>query len=134
MGDKNMEDKRRILIVDDEADTRTYFRAILSDNGYDVTTACDGVEGMTKVQEQMPDLITLDLSMPEKSGLKFYRELRESAIMGKIPVVMISGVSADMKEFISSRKQVQAPDGYLTKPIDPDEMLKLVAKLLSASA
>jgi CheY-like chemotaxis protein len=129
-----MEHKPRILIVDDEFDTQVYFKTILEDHGYEVSVASDGVEALQEVKKSVPDLITLDLSMPEKSGLKFYRELRGDAATSATPVVMISGVSSDMKDFISTRKQVPPPDGYLSKPIDQTEMLQLVEKLLITHA
>ncbi len=125
-----MEHKPRILVVDDEADTRTFFAALLEDHGYSVDTAEDGQIGLEKAAATSYDLITLDLSMPEVSGLKFYREMRGEG-EPHTPIIVISGVARDMKTFISTRKQVPAPDGYLAKPVDQDEMLRLVDNLLS---
>ncbi|MCB2212035.1 response regulator [bacterium] len=125
-----MDHKPRILVVDDEADTRTFFAALLEDHGYTVDTAEDGQIGLEKAAATSYDLITLDLSMPEVSGLKFYREMRGEG-EPHTPIVVISGVARDMKTFISTRKQVPAPDGYLAKPVDQDEMLRLVENLLS---
>lgn len=125
-----MEPKLRILVVDDEADTRAYFAGLLEDQGYDVVTAVDGHNALEITREQSFALITLDISMPEVSGLKFYREMRGEG-EPHTPIIVISGVSTDMKSFISSRKQVPPPDGYLTKPIDQREMLTLVEKLLT---
>jgi CheY-like chemotaxis protein len=70
--------------------------------------------------------------MPETSGVRFYRELRDKEEWKSIPVIMITGVSEDFQSFISSRKQVPPPDGYLAKPVKEEDLLNLVKKLLPA--
>jgi CheY-like chemotaxis protein len=127
-----MADKQTILIIDDEPDTVTYFSSVLEDNGYATVTAKDGAEGIERVKQARPDLITLDVTMPETSGVRCYRDLRETEEWRTIPVIIITGVSADFRTFISSRKHVPPPDGYLAKPVDAAELLGLVRKLLPA--
>lgn len=131
-GDTNMADKKTILIIDDEPDTQTYFSSLLEDNGFATVTAGDGAEAIARVKESPPDLITLDITMPETSGVRCYRELREHDTWRTIPVIMITGISEDFRTFISSRKHVPPPDGYLSKPIDEAEFLAMVRKLLAA--
>jgi len=121
---------KRILIVDDEQDIRTYLSTLLEDQGYSTVLAKDGVEGMQQVQSAPPDLVTLDISMPEKSGIKFFREMKSSEQWKKIPIIIVTGVSEDFKKFISSRQQVPAPEGFVPKPINQEEILGLVRKLL----
>lgn len=123
--------KQTILIIDDEPDTLTYFSSLLEDNGYATVTAENGAQALERVKESRPDLITLDVSMPETSGVRCYRELREHEEWKSIPVIMITGISEDFRTFISSRKHVPPPDGYLAKPIDEGEFLALVGKLLA---
>ncbi len=125
-----MTSKKRVLIIDDEPDTLVYFSSILEDNGYDVITAENGGEGLNKALNDPPDLITLDITMPEMSGVKFYRSLKEKEVLKNVPVIIITGVSDDFKNFISSRKQVPPPEGYLTKPVESEELLKLVKRLI----
>jgi CheY-like chemotaxis protein len=127
-----MADKQTILIIDDEPDTVTYFSSLLEDNGYATITARNGAEAIERVKEARPDLITLDITMPETSGVRCYRDLRESEAWRTIPVIIITGVSGDFRTFISSRKHVPPPDGYLGKPVDATELLGLVRKLLPA--
>jgi CheY-like chemotaxis protein len=122
-------DKKTILIVDDEADVLTFLSTLFEDNGYATVQASDGDEALVKVRAGKPDLITLDITMPNKSGVRFYREMRESASWNKIPIIMVTGVAGEFKNFISTRKQVPPPDGYLSKPIDRQEILNLVKKL-----
>ncbi|RJP75710.1 MAG: response regulator [Candidatus Zixiibacteriota bacterium] len=123
------DEKKRVLVIDDEPDTQTYFSSLLEDHGYAVTVAKDGAEGLTMVNQQVPDLITLDISMPETSGVRFYRDLKESPQWKGIPVIIITGISEDFRSFISSRKQVPPPEGYLAKPVDPQELVALVNRL-----
>jgi CheY-like chemotaxis protein len=125
--------RKSILIIDDEPDTLTYFSNLLQDDGFDTRVAENGEEGIKMVRESRPDLITLDVTMPETSGVRCYRELRNNDEWKTIPVIMITGVSEDFRGFISSRKQIPPPNGYLAKPVDEKELLELVHKLLSES-
>ncbi len=122
--------QKSILIIDDEPDTLTYFSNLLQDEGFDTRVAENGDEGIKMVRQNRPDLITLDISMPETSGVRCYRELRSNEEWKAIPVIMITGISEDFRGFISSRKQVPPPDGYLTKPVDEKELIDLINKLL----
>ena len=70
-------EKKVVLIVDDEPDFRVYLSTFLEDNGFLTVTAKDGDEALAKVQRNRPDLITLDITMPEKSGVRFYREMKD---------------------------------------------------------
>jgi len=126
-----MANPKRILIVDDEPDIRTYLSTLLEDQGYTTVPAKDGVEAMQQVEAEIPDLITLDISMPEKSGVKFFRDLKSDERWKKIPVIIVTGVSEDFKKFISSRQQVPAPEGFVPKPINQEEILTIVKKLLA---
>jgi CheY-like chemotaxis protein len=118
--------KKKILIVDDDPDICVYLSTFLEDNGYATVTAADGVEALAKVESESPDLVTLDITMPEKSGVKFYREIKQSPERQGLPIVIVTGVSADFEKFISSRSQVPPPEGYVSKPIDLDKILALV--------
>ena len=122
-------EKKTILVVDDEPDVRTFLSTLFEDSGYATVNAQDGIEALSKVKEKAPDLVTLDITMPNKSGVKFYREMKESAEWRKVPIIIVTGVSGEFKTFISTRKQVPPPEGYLSKPIDKNEILKLVKKL-----
>lgn len=126
----------RILVVDDEADICAYLSRLFEENGYSVTCAGDGNEASQAVESEKPDLITLDLSMPSKSGVKFYREIKSNPAFNHIPVVLVTGVTgpggdaADTERFYRTRHQVPPPDGFVAKPIDPEEMLGVVRRLM----
>ena len=125
------EGQKKILVVDDEPDARDYFVTVLEDNGYATVTAQDGNEALQSLEEGLPDLICLDITMPEKSGVGVYRKLKETEAYKQIPVIIITGVSDDFKQFISTRRQVPPPEGYLAKPIEPGQLLEKVAELLA---
>ncbi len=121
---------KTVLIIDDEPDVRTYLSTLLEDNGYATVTACNGEEAMACVTNSRPDLITLDVTMPVKSGVKFYREMKESEQWKSIPIIILTGISKDFKNFISTRSQVPPPEGYLHKPVVEADVLELVGKLV----
>lgn len=124
-----MSDKKKILVVDDEPDMVTWITTIFEDNGYDTISASDGIEGFEKAKSEKPDLITLDISMDKESGLKALRHLQESEDTENIPIIIITGVSVDLKRFIERNSKLKFPEAFLEKPIDKDELLNTVKKL-----
>ena len=121
---------KRILVIDDEADIRMYLSTLFQDNGYEVITANNGKEGFEKAVAEKPDLITLDITMPEESGVRAYRGLLDDEATKEIPIIIITGVSIDFKKFIETRKQVKPPVAYFEKPIDRDALLEKVKDLI----
>jgi CheY-like chemotaxis protein len=119
---------KTVLVVDDEPDARDYLTTVLEDNGYSAVTAKDGTEAIAKLEESVPSLVSLDITMPEKSGVAVYRKLREDERFKDVPVIIITGVSDEFEKFISSRRQVPPPEGYISKPVDADDFLKMVNK------
>ena len=125
-----MSEEKKVIVIDDEPDIVTFLTVLLEDNGYTVISAKDGQEGMEKIKSEHPQIVLLDVTMPEKSGVRCYRELRENPDLQTIPVVIVTGVAKDFKNFISSRRQVPPPDGFISKPIDKQELLDTVSKFL----
>jgi CheY-like chemotaxis protein len=121
---------KTILVVDDEPDVVKYFKTLFEDNGYRAITAMDGVEAMQKVRAEHPDLVTLDITMPNKTGVRTYRDIKENDELKHIPVLIVTGVQREFKNFISSRTQVPAPEGYLEKPVALDDVLAEVRRLI----
>jgi len=121
-------ERKKILVIEDEMDVQSYIMTLLEDNGYETIGAVDGQEGLTLARKETPNLITLDISMPEKSGVKMLRELQEDPAIGKIPVIVVTGVAEELKKFIDGRKQISPPAGYVFKPIDTKELLEMVQR------
>ena len=121
---------KTILVVDDDPDAREFLTTVLQDNGFASTTAKDGSEAIEMIERAAPDLVALDITMPEKSGVAVYRKLKEDDRLKSIPVIIITGISEDFRKFISTRRQVPPPEGYLSKPVDVDQFLTMVRGLL----
>jgi CheY-like chemotaxis protein len=121
---------KRILVIDDEPDVLTYLTTVLRDAGYETSEARDGEDALAQIQKSRPDLITLDITMPEMSGVKTYRKLKEDESLKGIPVVIVTGVTHDFKKFIQTRSQVPPPEGYLEKPVKPEDLLSEMKRLL----
>ena len=122
---------KKILVVDDEPDVHEFLTAVLEDAGYRHESAKDGEEAMKLIEAAPPDLIALDVTMPQKSGVGVYRTLKNDDRFKGIPVIFVTGVAEDFKKFISTRRQVPPPEGYIAKPIIPEKFLEMVANLLS---
>jgi len=129
--------EKKILVIDDEPDEREYLSTLLEDNGYVTEMAGDGNEGLDKARSDPPSLITLDITMPEKSGIKFFREIRKDPKLGKIPIVVVTGVTGlcgnpeEFQKFLSTRKETPPPDGFISKPVDKERLLETIRKLLA---
>jgi DNA-binding response OmpR family regulator len=125
-----MGDEKTILIVDDEVDERTWLSTFFADHGYRTVTAEDGEEGMARAESGGVDLITLDISMDNQSGIKMFRNLQKSSATSGIPVIMITGVAREFKTFIERARQVRNPEGYFEKPVARDALLARVRELI----
>ena len=112
---------RKILVVDDDPDAREFICTVLSDSGAIVVEAKDGVEALEVARRERPDLVTLDITMPEKTGAEVYEEMREDEELQGIPVCIVSG-QPELRKLIYQRV-VPAPDGYLDNPIHEDSLL-----------
>jgi len=122
--------KKKILIVEDELDVMKYLQAIFEDEGYDTITAEDGLKGFETAQSEKPDLITLDLAMPNQSGVRTYRQFKEDDALKETPVVVITAVGDDMEQYFKKVPGFQRPEGFMNKPIDAEELVKMVEGLL----
>ena len=120
------------LVVEDEPDVSRYIQAVLKNEGHTVVVAADGEEGLKLLQQHKPDLVTLDINLPGKSGVRFYRELRENAELAHTPVVMVTGVQKEFKDFIHTRRTVSAPEGYVAKPFSAEELLAAVQQAVGS--
>jgi CheY-like chemotaxis protein len=119
---------RRILVVDDEDDIRTFLTAVLEDAGAEVFTAEDGDEAIAVAAREKPDLITLDLSMPGKDGIEAFTELRKTSGLEEIPVCIVTG-HPEFRKLIYDRP-VTPPEGYMNKPVDEEKLVSNLRRIL----
>ena len=115
--------KKTILVVEDEEDVMDYLVTFFEDNDYNVITASDSTKGLQAAKDMYPDLISLDLSMPGESGLQLYRNLIDTKITKKIPVLVITGFSNEFKSFFDELDSNNSPAGFFEKPIDREALL-----------
>ena len=120
----------RILVVDDTETMRSFGNILLTGQGYSVETADDGMEALNKVDEFDPDLVLLDLMMPNLNGIECCRRIKSSEATRDIKVVMVtsSGEYPRISEAFAA-----GCDDYVVKPIDRTELLLKVKELLKFS-
>jgi len=119
---------KTVLVIEDDLDTVTYLSAIFEDHGLRVVAARNAAEGLARARKEEPDLITLDINMPGRSGADVFTRLRSSPETASIPVCVVTG-AIDFRELMYHRN-VPPPDGYLQKPIDPTLLMLTIRKIL----
>lgn len=117
---------KKVLIVDDEEDVRTYLNSLLSNNGYETEMAEDGEDAFRKVKAFGPNVVILDIIMPNQSGVGFYRNLKKSEIYSDIPVIILSGVTAYKDFFARERGGLPKPQEFVEKPFSTNDLLSKV--------
>ncbi len=137
MTEKKTNTSKHVLVVDDEPDFAALMESILRGQGYSVSVAGDGQQALELVRSRRPDVVTLDIQMPKKSGLLFYRQMKSDEALRDIPVIIITGLpneDADWDSFIHSFLDVDHlphPDRYLTKPVDRDKVAGVLQEVFS---
>ena len=127
---------KTILIIDDEPDIRDYLTAVLEDHDY-ITHGVDEKESILEaITKFRPDLIILDIMMPERSGLSVYKELRTTPETTDIPIALLTGVTSDtvylrtgISEFLE-KESIPSPVRFIDKPIAIPELLSSIKSLL----
>lgn len=116
-----------ILTVDDSASIRMTTKIALTNAGYQVTEAVDGLDGLNKAKAGNFDLIVTDLNMPNMNGLEMIEALRQSGAHTGVPIIFLTTESdADMK----TRAKSAGATGWITKPFDPETLVKIAKKVL----
>jgi len=117
---------KKILIVDDDPNIISYLTDLFGDNGYDTCSATGGHEALEIARKEKPDLITLDLEMPEEWGPRVYRRLSQEPGIMNTPVIVISGLSGN-------KYAIQKAVASVSKPFDRDELLRIVKDTIGES-
>lgn len=122
---------KKILIIDDDLDTLRLVSLMLQRQGYEIITATNGKQGVEKTLEDKPQLILLDVMMPDMDGYEVARRIRENPITVGIPILMFTAKTQLDDKVAGFEVGV---DDYLTKPTHPSELQAHVKALLSRSA
>lgn len=110
------------MVVDDDPVIVKYLTTLFQDNGYDTCSASDGLQAMDLIQTEVPDLITLDLEMPQEWGSRFYRKLSKDSNLKKIPIIVITG--------LAGQHAVKDAVAYIHKPFDRDKLMGIVKQTI----
>jgi len=127
---------QRVLVVDDEPDFAALMASMLGGLGYSVSVARDGEEASELAHLDRPDVITLDIQMPRKSGMMFYRELKLDRALRDIPVIIVSGLAneePDCDEFVDVFMKIEGlppPEAHLDKPVYPNRLERVLHGIL----
>ena len=145
---------RRVLVVDDDPNTVRFLAVLLEEHGYEAVTACDGKEGLERVEEGAPDLIILDVMMPKKTGLTLFKQLKRDDAYKDIPILMATGVAGIIEELDDHKEEtfeqpydtlreklkkviqemradgLVKPEMFVDKPVDPDSFIAKVKDLI----
>ena len=126
-GEASSQPAPRLLLVDDEPGLRTAVKAYLEDEGFQVTTAVDGLDGWEKAQQLMPDLVISDVMMPRCDGYGLLEKMRSDERLGGTPVIFLTakGMTADR-----TQGYLAGVDDYIPKPFDPDELVARVRNVV----
>lgn len=120
-------EKKRILIVDDEPDIVKTTKYLLESEGYEVFSADNGKDGLERLNEVRPDLVLLDLRLPDMSGFQITTKMRSSAEYKNIPIIVISGMDDLATRHIAAKHETL---GFIAKPIDTERLKYYIRDLL----
>jgi DNA-binding response OmpR family regulator len=122
------EKSKRILCIEDEAEMIELMRLILSRKGYQVSGAVGGQEGLEKVRKEMPDLVLLDLMMPDMGGWEVYQQMKADEKMKDIPVIIVTAKAQSIDKVLGL--YIAKVDDYIAKPFSPSELIDSVEHVL----
>lgn len=123
-----MGEKKHILCIEDEPEMIELIRIILGKKGFEVEGAIGGEEGLEKARAKKPDLILLDLMMPEMDGWEVYRQLKSDDELKDIPVIIVTARSQSIDKILGLH--IAKVDDYITKPFGPNELIESIKKVL----
>jgi DNA-binding response OmpR family regulator len=129
MGDNAV---KRILCVEDEEEMIDLIRLILARRGFEVKGASGGMEGLKMVREELPDLVLLDLMMPDLDGWEVYQQMKADERTRNIPVIVVTAKAQNIDRVLAMH--IAKVDDYITKPFSPQELLSSVEKVLGNPA
>jgi DNA-binding response OmpR family regulator len=122
------DDLRKVVCIEDELEMIELVKLILDRNKFEVTGAVGGQEGLDKIVEIKPDLVLLDLMMPEMDGWEVYQKMKASEAMRDIPVIVVTAKAQSIDRVLGLH--IARVDDYITKPFGPQELLDSVERVI----
>ena len=117
---------KTVLIIDDSKAIRDMVAFTLQPHGYQIVTAADGAEGLTKLRSEQPSLIITDLNMPVMNGIEFIRNARKDTAGAGVPIVMLT---TETKPELKAEGKSAGATGWINKPFDAEMLLNVAKKL-----
>ena len=121
-----------ILCVEDEPEMIDLMRLILGRRGFEVKGASGGIEGLKMIREELPDLVLLDLMMPDMDGWEVYQQMKADEKTKNIPVIVVTAKAQSIDKVLGSH--IAKVDDYIAKPFSPQDLINIVEKILKAKA
>jgi DNA-binding response OmpR family regulator len=122
------EDRKKVVCIEDELEMIELVKLILGRSKFDVTGAVGGHEGLQKIGDIKPDLVLLDLMMPEMDGWEVYQKMKASEDMRDIPVIVVTAKAQSIDRVLGLH--IARVDDYITKPFGPQELLDSVERVI----
>ncbi|MCJ7566432.1 MAG: response regulator [Anaerolineales bacterium] len=126
------EDAKRVVCIEDEPEMIDLVRLILGRKGFSVIGANGGIEGLETVQRERPDLVLLDLMMPDMDGWEVYQQMKADDELRSIPVIVVTAKAQSIDKVLGLH--IAKVDDYITKPFGPQELLESVEKIIGEVA
>ncbi len=126
------DDPKKVVCIEDELEMIELVKLILGRSQFDVTGAVGGREGLAKIAEVKPDLVLLDLMMPEMDGWEVYQKMKASDEMRDIPVIVVTAKAQSIDRVLGLH--IARVDDYITKPFGPQELLDSVERVINSNA
>jgi DNA-binding response OmpR family regulator len=125
-----------VALIDDEEDITTYLGLALEDAGYRVEKTNEAGEALALLQRSAPDLICLDLLMPDRTGVSLYAEICSHEQLGRVPVLILSGLGEreELSRMLTRAGELPAPAGFIDKPVEIESFLATLRELLAPPA
>jgi DNA-binding response OmpR family regulator len=124
------DEPKKVVCIEDELEMIELVKLILGRNKFEVTGAVGGHEGLEKIAEIQPDLVLLDLMMPEMDGWEVYQKMKASEEMRDIPVIVVTAKAQSIDRVLGLH--IARVDDYITKPFGPQDLLNSVQRVLEA--
>jgi DNA-binding response OmpR family regulator len=121
---------RHIICIEDEPEMIDLIQLILTRRGFEVTGATGGKEGITLVREKRPDLVLLDLMMPDMDGWEVYQQMKAEESTRNIPVIVVTAKAQNIDKVLGLH--IAKVDDYIAKPFSPQELIDSVEKVLGS--
>lgn len=121
-----------ILCIEDEPEMIDLMRLILGRRGFEVKGATGGVEGLNKIRQEPPDLVLLDLMMPDMDGWEVYQQMKADEKTRNIPVIVVTAKAQSIDKVLGLH--IAKVDDYISKPFSPQELMSSVEKVLKSKS